>query len=155
MNPGGDFEFYRFIWSGADSGWGIYSYPPKSGVKTVFKKENPSALEIKAIRSCWPRLASKTVSEAKSIIGPNSYVLGKWSCDEVEQVLNKVTSLGVTAEVVDVPNYSIVNMKTREAAQIRSDELYDLVTQTLIDNGGEIIAHSGIYPSGAIGIDVE
>jgi len=57
-------------------------------------------------------------------------------------------SLGVAAEVVDVPNYSIVNMKTREAPQIRSDELYDLVTQTLIDNGGEIIAHPGIYPSG-------
>lgn len=155
MNPDGDFEFYRFIWSGADKGWGVYSYPPQSGIKAIFAKENPSALEIKAIRNYWPRLASKTISEAKSIIGTNSYVFGKWRYNEAEKVLNKITLLGVHAEVVDVPNYSIVNMKTRESAQIRSDELYDLVTQTLINNGGEIIAHSGIYPNGAIGVDVE
>lgn len=155
MNPDGDFEFYRFIWSGADQGWGVYSYPPEKGIKVLFKKEKPSALEIKAIRDCWPRLASKTVSEAKSIIGQNSYVFGKWSFAHAESLLSTITSLGVKAVVVDVPSYSIVNMKTREAAQIRSDEIYDLVTEKLIKNGGEIIPHSGIYPSGAIGVDVE
>ena len=155
MNPDGDFEFYRFIWSGADQGWGVYSYPPEKGIKVFFKTENPSALEIKAIRNCWPRLASKTVSEAKSIIGQNSYVFGKWSFNHAKSVLSTITALGVEAKVVDVPNYSIVNMKTREGAQIRSGELYDLVTETLIQNGGVVISHSGIYPSGAIGVDVE
>lgn len=73
MNPDGDFESYRFIWSGSEESRGLYSYPPKSGVKVVLKIARRPALKIKAIRSSWLRLASKTASEAKSIAGNNSY----------------------------------------------------------------------------------
>lgn len=155
MNPDGDFEFYRFIWSGADQGWGVYSYPPMHGIKIVFQNERPSAIEIKAIRSGWPRLRKKTITEAKAIIGQESYTFGKWSFIEAGSILNTISPLGVKATLVHVPNYSIVNMKTRQGAQIRNKELYDLVTQKLIDTGGEIILHSGIYPSGAIAVDPE
>lgn len=155
MNPNGDFEFYSFIWSGADQGWGVYSYPAMYGIEVIFQNERPSAVEIMAIRSRWSRLAKRTVSEAKSIIGQESYTFGKWSFSEAETVLNTISSLGIKATVVNVPNYSIVNMRTREAANIRSEELYDLVTQKLIESGGEIVPHSGIYPSGAIAVDLE
>lgn len=155
MNPDGDFEFYKFIWSGADQGWGVYSYPPMYGVNITFRKERPSALEIKTIRSNWPRLANKSVIEAKFIIGQECYTLGKWSLSKAELIQNSFISKGIKAEIVKVPDYSIVNMKTRQAAIIRNQEIYDLVIQTLIDNGGEVIPHTGISLGGAIAVDDE
>ena len=156
MNPDGNFEFYRFIWSRPDQGWGVYSYPSMHGIKVTFQEKRPSATEMKAIRSNWPRLTGKSVSEVKSIIGEESYTFGKWSPSDAEAIRNTIVSLGVTAEVVSVPNYSIVNMKTREAANIRNKEVYDLVIQKLVDNGGEVIPHSGYHhPRGALAVDPE
>ena len=155
MNPDGDFGFYKFIWSGADQGWGVYSYPPMYGVKTTFREKSPSPLEIKVIRSNWPRLANKSVIEAKFVIGQDCYTFGKWNLSKAELIRNSFLSKGIKAEIVKVPDYSIVNMKTRQAAIIRSQEIYDLVTQTLIDNGGEVIPHSGISLGGAIEVDDE
>lgn len=153
MNTEGDFEFYRFIWSGADQGWGVYRYPALYGIKITFQNDTPSALELKAIRRNWPRIAKKTVSETKLMVGLQHYTFGQWSQREAETTLKAILSLGVKAAVVEVENYAIVNMKTRVAAQIRCEELYDLVTQTLINNGGEVIPHSGIYPNGAIAVE--
>lgn len=153
MNVDGDFEFYRFIWSGADQGWGIYSFPPEHGIEITFSKEKPNAKELKIIREFWPRLKSKPIDKAIEIIGNSSFVFGQWPNTEASTVCKEISNEGIKAKVVNVPNYSIVNMKTREVAQIRSGEIYDQVVDALINNGGEIIQHSGIYPSGGIIID--
>jgi hypothetical protein len=153
MNVDGTFEFYEFIWNGAEQGWGVYSYPPMKGAEVLFAQRKPSAIELKVIRESWSRFKDKPVTEINEILGKGGFIFGKWSEAEASDVCKYIQSKGVTCRVVDVPNYSIVNMKTREAAQIRSEEIYDRVVEALIKNGGEVIPHSGLYPSGGIAVD--
>lgn len=153
MNVDGTFEFYEFIWNGSDKGWGVYSYPPEKGVEVLFAKQKSSAIELKLIRENWVRLKDTPVIEIRKLVGESSFVFGKWSESEAADVCKNIQDSGVVCRVVDVPNYSIVNMKTREAASIRSEEIYDNVVAALIKNGGEVIPHSGIYLSGAIASD--
>jgi len=154
MNADGDFEYYRYIWSGADRGWGVHSYPSLYGIEITFEKDLPSATEMKAIRDNWPPLAKNPISTAKSVIGEKSYQFGKWSSDKATLILNGIIPLGIKAVIVSVPNYRIVNFETNEIARIRNEELYELVTQTLIDNGGKVVSHSGFYPGdGALAVE--
>ena len=155
MNVDGNFEFYKFIWSGADQGWGVYSFPPMHGIEVIFIGNIPSANEIKTIRKFWPRLKNKTVLQVKDILGTYSFVFGKWSASKAKEISKNIATEGVNAVVVEVPSYLIVNMKTNESAQIRSEEIYDQVVDCLLKNGGEVVKHSGEYPSGGLVIKNE
>jgi len=153
MSVDGTFEFYEYIWNGASQGWGVHSYPPLKGVEILFARRKPSAVELKVIRESWSRYKNKPVTLIKEVVGETCFIFGKWSEAEASDVCKNIQSMGVISRVVDVPNYSIVNMKTRETAQIRSEEIYDNVVEALIKNGGEVIPHSGVYPSGGIAVE--
>jgi hypothetical protein len=148
MHVDGDIECYRFIWDRVDEGWGLYSYPPLYGVKIHFRQTQPSASDLKQIREHWERVKNKPVSAIKSLLGPHSYVIGKWSRKRSEEVWEKVVRAGCHAEIVEVPHYTVVHMKTGEVAQIRQADIYDAVVDALIKNGTVITPLSGIYAEG-------
>lgn len=152
MNVDGNFNFYSFIWGGVQDGWVLEDRGPLSGIKVIFEKAGrPSPREIKAIRSSWPRLREKSASKAKKILeGEDFFVFGKYLESDAKYILAVIRSLQVNAEIVDVPDYLIYNKGTREVAQIRSDEVFDQVTEKLIENGCEIEMFKGFHPGGII-----
>ena len=118
------------------------------GVKTHFRQTQPSASDLKQIREQCERVKNKPVSELKSLLGPHSYVIGKWSRTRSEEAWEKVVRAGCHAEIVEVPHYSVVHMKTGEVAKIRPAEIYDPVVDAFIKNGAVITPLSGIYAEG-------
>lgn len=134
----GDFEFYRFIWDGVQEGWGLSVSQPLYGVRVHFAQGGPNAVDLKQIREHWARFKNKPVSQIKTLVGLSGYVIGKWTKPTAEDICERIVGAGCNAEIEEVPDYSIVNMRTGETAQIRSEEIYDEVIEALIRNGALI-----------------
>lgn len=87
-----------------------------------------------------------------------------WSCAVTEAKVRRLSHMILAAtswttdccdspetcypEIVEVPHYSVVHMKTGEVAKIRPAEIYDAVVDALIKNGAVISPLSGMYAEG-------